>query len=71
MKRVGTVIKELRTKRMITQEQLAYALDISYQAVSKWERLENDPEIYKLPEIANFFNVSIDYLFEYKQTTEE
>ena len=66
MKRIGTVIRELRDEQELTQDSLAYYLHVSSQAVSKWERLEGDPEINKLPAIAKFFNVSIDYLFDYK-----
>jgi transcriptional regulator with XRE-family HTH domain len=56
-------ISDLRKKKGITQEQLAEALNISPQAVSKWERNTSQPDTQTLPLIANYFHVSIDYLF--------
>lgn len=56
-------IADLRKKKGITQEQLATALNISPQAVSKWETNISQPDTQTLPLIADYFNVSIDYLF--------
>ena len=55
-------LKELRIKKNITQEQLARHLQISPQAVSKWERNEGYPDIMLLPRIALYFDVTIDDL---------
>lgn len=55
-------LKELRSKKNITQEQLARHLQISPQAVSKWERNEGYPDIMLLPRIALYFDVTIDDL---------
>ena len=56
-------ITELRKQKGITQEQLAIALNISPQAVSKWETGTSQPDTLTLPLIANYFGVSIDYLY--------
>lgn len=56
-------IADLRKKKGITQEQLALALNISPQAVSKWETNTSQPDTQTLPLIAEYFEVSIDYLF--------
>lgn len=56
-------ISDLRKQKGITQEQLALALNISPQAVSKWETNISQPDTQTLPLIAEYFNVSIDYLF--------
>ena len=56
-------IIDLRKKKGITQEQLASALNISSQAVSKWETNTCQPDTQTLPLIADYFGVSIDYLF--------
>lgn len=56
-------ITDLRKKKGITQEQLAIALNISPQAVSKWETNTSQPDTQTLPLIADYFGVSIDYLF--------
>ena len=53
----------LRKRDNITQEQLAQALNISPQAVSKWETNTSQPDTQTLPLIADYFQVSIDYLF--------
>ena len=53
----------LRKKAGITQEQLAAALNVSSQAVSKWETNTCQPDTLTLPLIANYYKVSVDYLF--------
>ena len=56
-------ISELRKQKGITQEQLAAALNISSQAVSKWETGISVPDTLTLPLIAEYFGVGIDSLF--------
>lgn len=60
---IGSAIKKLRLDRKITQEEVARYLDISYQAVSKWETGVSLPDIALLPKLASFFGVRIDDLF--------
>ena len=60
-------IADLRKQKGITQEQLALALNISPQAVSKWETSTSQPDTQTLPLIAEYFEVSIDYLFYGKE----
>lgn len=62
MNNFSSVMKSLRKQRNLTQEQLAEALGISCQAVSKWETGLSYPDITLLPIIADYFGVSIDYL---------
>ena len=59
---VGERIQELRKKSSMTQEQLAELLRVSPQAISKWERGVANPDLYLIPDIAEIFNVSADYL---------
>lgn len=61
---IGKNIRKLRDKNNITQERLAEYLNISPQAVSKWENGTALPDITLVPVIAAFFEVSIDSLFE-------
>jgi len=61
--KIGNRIKELRTKRGLTQEALASALGVTPQTVSKWECEVNFPDVALLPELSVFFGVSIDSLF--------
>lgn len=56
-------IATLRKQKGITQEQLALALNISPQAISKWETNTSLPDTQILPLIAAYFEVSVDYLF--------
>ena len=60
MSETGRKIAQLRKERNITQVEMADKLGISYQAVSNWERGESMPDISKLPELAQIFEVSID-----------
>ena len=60
---LGTVIKQLRFRASMTQEQLAEKLGISPQSVSKWENEISMPDISLLPTIAEIFGVSVDELF--------
>lgn len=62
MLKIGEKIKELRKAQDITQEKLADYLNISYQAVSKWENGLALPDITLLPQLADFFGVSADEL---------
>ncbi len=66
-------IAELRKKRGLSQEELACMLDITFQAVSKWENQLSCPDIALIPKIAEIFQVSIDFLFgqEEKKTMEK
>ena len=63
---IGTNIKRLRQNKNITQEQLAQALHLSNQAVSKWEKETALPDISLLPLLADYFGITIDELFDYK-----
>lgn len=60
---IGKKIAELRKAKGITQDELAEALNVSPQAVSKWENEQSCPDISLLPVIADFFGVTIDELF--------
>ena len=59
---IGSIIKELRQKKKMSQEELAEYLGVSTQAVSRWETSVSYPDIILLPLIANVFNVTVDYL---------
>ena len=54
----------LRKKSGLSQEQLAEALNVSRQAISKWEGGSATPESDKLLALSNYFGVSLDYLLK-------
>ena len=58
----GEKLQKLRTRAGLSQDQLAELLDVSRQAVSKWERNEAMPEAEKLVRISRQFGVSTDSL---------
>ena len=64
---IGSNIKGLREEKKLTQEQVADALDVSYQAVSSWERDEYKPDLDKLIKLAELFDVSISAIAEEKR----
>ena len=55
-------LKKFRTKKNLTQEDIAEFLSITPQSVSKWERGESYPDITFLPALANILETSIDAL---------
>ena len=63
---IGEKIRLLRKNKNITQTQLAEALSVSSQTVSKWENHLSAPDISVLPVIARFFGVTMDELFCYR-----
>ncbi len=62
MEYTGRKISELRKSRNMTQMELADHMNISFQAVSNWERGNSMPDISKLPELAELFGITIDEL---------
>lgn len=54
----------LRKKSGLSQEQLAERLNVSRQAISKWESGQSVPESEKLLAVSGYFGVSLDYLMK-------
>lgn len=59
---VGERIAELRTKADMTQGQLAKAMDVSRQAVSKWENDLSSPDTLNLIRLADLLDTDVEYL---------
>ncbi|MCL2446208.1 MAG: methyltransferase domain-containing protein [Oscillospiraceae bacterium] len=61
-------LARLRKERGWTQEKLAKALDLSFQAISKWETAQSYSDIALLPRLAALFETSVDSLLGYVPT---
>ena len=64
--RLGEKIRELRKRNGRKQEDLARALGVTSQAVSRWEANGGYPDMEMIPAIANYFGITIDELFGYE-----
>lgn len=63
---LGAQLRALRHSHGRTQEDVARALDVTAQAVSRWEKSVCYPDMTLIPSIANYFGVTIDELFGYR-----
>lgn len=63
---MGAQLRSLRHSCGRTQEEVARALDVTAQAVSRWEKGLGYPDMTLIPSIANYFSVTIDELFGYR-----
>jgi len=68
---MGQIIRRLRKERNFTQEELAEQLNITAQAVSKWENETGMPDISQVVPLAAVFGVSTDTLFGTEGETED
>ena len=68
---LGEKLKSLRKEKNISQEKLAQYLNVSFQAVSKWENSSTYPDIELLPELARFFGITVDELLGAEQIDEK
>lgn len=55
-------LRELRKERGLSQDVLANEMSINIKTLRRYEVGENNPRVAILIELANYFNVSIDYL---------
>lgn len=62
MSTFGTRLKRLRINKDMTQQDFAEHFDLNKSSISKYEKDKNLPENQLLMEIADYFNVSVDYL---------
>lgn len=70
-KRFADNIKHLRESKNVSQEKMAQALNVSFQAVSKWETGKSLPDITLLPLISRYFGITIDELLMTEQLDEK
>ena len=68
---LGERICKLRTRKNLSQGELADALDVSRQSISKWETGASVPELDKLIRLSEIFDVSLDELITGKERQEQ
>ena len=59
---MGERISTLRTEKGMSQGQLAQALDVSRQAISKWENDQSSPDTIHLIQLADILDTEVEYL---------
>lgn len=59
---VGERIKSLRIEASLSQMALAEKIESNQKQISKWERGQIEPNIDALTRLANYFDVSVDYI---------
>lgn len=60
-------LKELRTEKGVTQIQIAKIVNMSKMAISHWEKGNSEPSIEQLKILANYFDVTVDYLIGFSE----
>lgn len=68
--KIGSFLKELRTEKGLTQEQLAEKLGVSNRSVSRWETGSTMPDITLLVELAEFYNMDIKEIIDGERKSE-
>jgi len=67
--KIGQFIANCRKDKKLTQEQLAEKLGISINAISKWERGLNLPDVSLMKELCKILDITLNELFEGKKLT--
>lgn len=62
---LGNKIKQIRKRFGLTQEVLAEKLNVSRQAIAKWEIGKGMPDVENLQAMSNLFGISIDALLDH------
>lgn len=63
----GTRLRELRTEKNLTQQQLAESFNVSKMTISAWETNKQEPCIEDIKELAKIFDTTTDYLLGYSE----
>ena len=71
LKIIGKYLKEKRTEAGYTQGELAQILNVSHQAVSRWENGDNLPDVMKLSELSKLYNISMEEILQQEEVSEK
>lgn len=63
-------LRELRKAKNVSQEKFAEYLNVTFQAVSKWENGITSPDISLLPDIARYYGITVDELLQVEKIDE-
>lgn len=69
--KIGKLINELRTKKNLTQKDLADLVNVTDKAVSKWERGDGCPDVSIMPNLAKELGVSVEDLMSGENPNEK
>ena len=61
---LGQKLKEIRKRFGLSQESLAEIMNVSRQAITKWESDDGLPDVSNLQELSKVFNLTVDYLLD-------
>lgn len=61
---LGQKLKEIRKRFGLSQENLAKIMNVSRQAITKWENDDGLPDVSNLRELSKVFNLTVDYLLD-------
>ena len=69
MEQFGTILKELRTEKNLSQKALSKATEITQSSIARWELNKTEPQSSEIRKLALFFSVSADYLLGLEDET--
>lgn len=61
-------LRQLRTERRLTQDELASKINVSPKTIGAWERNDRKPPVEAVSELAEYFDVSTDFLLGHSST---
>ena len=61
-KDLGTILKDQRHIKGLTQKELAQEINVSHQAISRWEKNDSTPDVQNLILLCNLYGISLDSL---------
>lgn len=70
-KKTGSLLKELRKEKGMTQEQLAEYLNVSGRTISRWETGSNMPDLDILIELSDYYDIDIRELLDGERKSEK
>ena len=63
LEKIGVILKDLRSEKNATLEEVAQSIGSTKSLLSKYERGASEPGLRNLKKLADYFDVSLDYLF--------